>query len=225
MIHRGTGGEADRPLVERIAQASAALCDPSAPADERIKRAAAILGMCGCHIGPEATANASGPSKVGGLAAWQVRRVQTFIEARPGQAVSVADLASIARVSRSHFSRGFRISFGESPYSYLLRLRIDRSLVLLRNTDLPLCLVATECGFSDQAHFNRVFKQRLGGSPGTWRRAHQVPFAAAEQVSAVTNNPPAFTAVGGGGAPGFQRSSGPFSRPQIDPMRLRAIGK
>jgi AraC-like DNA-binding protein len=33
---------------------------------------------------------------------------------------------------------GFRISFGESPHSYLLRLRIERSLVLLKDTDLSL---------------------------------------------------------------------------------------
>jgi transcriptional regulator GlxA family with amidase domain len=113
----------------------------------------------------------------GGLAAWKIQRLQTFMEVHLNHAVSVDDLAFIARVSRSHLSRGFRISFGESPHSYLLRLRIERSLVLLKDTDLSLCRVATECGFSDQSHFNRVFKQRLGGTPGTWRRAHRNPFA------------------------------------------------
>jgi AraC family transcriptional regulator len=101
------------------------------------------------------------------------------METHLNHAVSVDELASIARVSRSHFSRGFRVSFGESPHSYLLRLRIERSLVLLKDTDLSLCRVATECGFSDQAHFNRVFKRRLRGSPGAWRRAQRNPFATA----------------------------------------------
>jgi transcriptional regulator GlxA family with amidase domain len=106
----------------------------------------------------------------GGLAAWQIQRLQTFMQTRLDRAISVADLASLAGSSRSHFTRGFRVSFGESPHSYLLRLRIERSLVLLKDTDLSLCRVATECGFSDQAHFNRVFKQKLAGSPGAWRR-------------------------------------------------------
>jgi transcriptional regulator GlxA family with amidase domain len=132
------------------------------------------------RVGQDAIARTSGLPKVGGLAAWKIQRVRAFMEARLDRAISVADLATLARVSPSHFSRGFRTSLGDSPHSYLLRLRIERSLVLLKDTDLSLCLVATECGFSDQAHFNRVFKQRLGGSPGTWRRAHRNPFASEE---------------------------------------------
>jgi AraC-like DNA-binding protein len=113
--------------------------------------------------------------RVGGLAGWQIRRVQEFMERNLDQSIGVPELAAAARLSASHFSRAFHVSFTEAPYSYLQGLRLERSLMLLKHTVLPLCRIATECGFSDQSHFNRVFKNRTGGSPGAWRRAHADP--------------------------------------------------
>jgi AraC-like DNA-binding protein len=113
-----------------------------------------------------------GRAKIGGLVGWQIRRVKAFMESNLDKSIGVADLACAARLSISHFARAFPVSLGETPYSYLQRMRIERSLTLLQHTVLPLCRIAAECGFSDQSHLNRVFKKRTGGSPGAWRRTH-----------------------------------------------------
>ena len=51
--------------------------------------------------------------------------------------------------------------------------RIEQACTLMRSTPaLALSDIAAECGFSDQAHFNRVFNRLRGLSPGRWRRLH-----------------------------------------------------
>lgn len=165
-------------LTEFIDRAREALVDRSVTASERVRRAAEILNSCAIPRKAGVRSGSFGPGKKGGLAAWQVKRVQDFIEASLDRPVRLSDLATLTRVSRSHFSRAFLVSFEETPHSYMVRRRLERSLGLMQDADRSLCEVAIESGFSDQAHFNRVFKQRLGRSPGAWRRAHQQPFAA-----------------------------------------------
>jgi AraC family transcriptional regulator len=52
-----------------------------------------------------------------------------------------------------------------------MKRRIEVAKEQLRDERWSLAHVATECGFSDQSHLARVFKQAIGMSPGAWRRA------------------------------------------------------
>ncbi|NLA85331.1 MAG: helix-turn-helix transcriptional regulator, partial [Clostridiales bacterium] len=52
---------------------------------------------------------------------------------------------------------------------YLSGVRISKALVLLRETDKKVIDICYECGFNNVNHFNRVFKQRVGISPLTYR--------------------------------------------------------
>src|SRR5262249_21940724 len=74
------------------------------------------------------------------------------------------------RLSVAHFARGFKRTLGEPPNAYLTRLRLERARNLMLFSDLSLAEVARACGFADQAHFSRRFRQRTGQSPGAWRR-------------------------------------------------------
>jgi transcriptional regulator GlxA family with amidase domain len=56
-----------------------------------------------------------------------------------------------------------------------MRTRIERARVLIRSTQASFGDIAAECGFSDQAHFNRVFRKLMGLTPGTWRRSQVLP--------------------------------------------------
>jgi AraC family transcriptional regulator len=58
-----------------------------------------------------------------------------------------------------------------APHQWLTEQRIALSKEELRDDGLSLSDVATECGFSDQGHFTRVFTRIVGASPGAWRRA------------------------------------------------------
>ena len=115
----------------------------------------------------------------GGLAPWQVRRIITHVNANLDAALRVEDLAQLARLSQSHFSRAFSSSFGCPPHRFITRCRLERAKELMLRTDVPLLQVAIDCGFADQAHFSRVFLRFVGVSPARWRRV----LAAAPEIS------------------------------------------
>jgi AraC family transcriptional regulator len=110
----------------------------------------------------------------GGLAPWIVRKLSTYIETHLDSAICSVDLAVIAELSVSHFSRAFRKSFDEPPHSYVMRRRIERAQGLMLQTNLSLAQIAIGCGLSDQAHFNKSFRRFVGQSPGAWRRARVI---------------------------------------------------
>jgi AraC family transcriptional regulator len=106
----------------------------------------------------------------GGLAAWQERRAKEMMESRIAADLSLEDLARECGLSVSHFARAFRQSCGTTPYKWLMSRRIERARDLLHRPDLPLAMVAAECGFADQAHFTNVFTRMVGHPPGAFRR-------------------------------------------------------
>ncbi|MFY8105456.1 MAG: helix-turn-helix transcriptional regulator, partial [Elstera sp.] len=84
--------------------------------------------------------------------------------------IRVCDLAKLCRLSTNYFCQAFRNTFGRSPHAYLIWRRLERVQQILRTTDRSLSDVALECGFSDQPHLTRLFRQNFGVTPGEWRR-------------------------------------------------------
>jgi len=80
------------------------------------------------------------------------------------------DLLKIAGMSRSNFMRVFRKATGQTPIDYLVRLRIQKSISLLRNTDQPIIEIALESGFNDSNYFTRQFRKLTGESPSAYRK-------------------------------------------------------
>lgn len=87
--------------------------------------------------------------------------------------IAIADIADACQLSRSHFTRAFRLATGHTPHDWLQAQRLAHARELLRASNLPLAEVATACGFADQSHFTRVFSRAEGAPPGQWRRALQ----------------------------------------------------
>ncbi|MFB9949113.1 helix-turn-helix transcriptional regulator [Rhizobium puerariae] len=111
------------------------------------------------------------PADAGGLAPWQVKRVEGYIRSNIDGSVRTEDLAAASRLSVSHFSKAFKQSFGISPYAYVLNKRIARAKELLLSSDESLAQIALACGMSDQAHFSRLFRNLTGETPSRWRRS------------------------------------------------------
>ncbi len=72
--------------------------------------------------------------------------------------------------SVSYLSRRFKDNVGISFTEYLRRVRVERSMLLLANTDKKIIEIAGLCGYSDMKSFNSVFKKMLGVTPQKFRQ-------------------------------------------------------
>lgn len=108
------------------------------------------------------------PSR-GGLPPGLSRRICEHIESHLDEKISLSALAAMAGLSPQHFARTFRQSVGMPPHSYLLRRRVERVELMLRDTQLPLSEIAAATGFSDQSHLARHFHRLTGVSPSVAR--------------------------------------------------------
>lgn len=81
------------------------------------------------------------------------------------------ELAAAVGRHPNHVGRAFRQRHGCSVGEHLRRLRVDEAARLLRETRLPLPLVAQRVGFADQSHLTRTFRRLTGTTPARYRRA------------------------------------------------------
>ena len=109
------------------------------------------------------------------LAPWQTRRAIEFVQANLAGTIRIEDLARVTRLSTSYFSKAFRSDFGESPYAYVVRHRIERAQEMMLLSDKPLASIAIACGLADQCHLTRLFGRIVGVSPANWRRLRRSP--------------------------------------------------
>ena len=112
------------------------------------------------------------PDTRGRLLAWQARKVRDHIDAHITRPVLVAELCALIQRSEAHFSRAFKRTFGESPHVFLVRRRVELATEYMLTTHASLSDIALRCGFTDQAHLCKQFRQATGQTPSGWRRAH-----------------------------------------------------
>lgn len=159
-------------LTQFITVAGAALDANPNVARDCILRAIALLKS---RVNSADISMQSRGAPSGGLALWQSRRVSTYISANLTRTIRLRDLAALLQLSRGHFSRAFRETFGQAPMSYVMNRRIHRAQALLMSSLQPLAEIALECGMTDQSHFTRVFRRLVGMTPGAWRRQNWAP--------------------------------------------------
>jgi AraC-like DNA-binding protein len=100
----------------------------------------------------------------------QLRRARDRMDRDYVQPLDVEALARNAHMSSGHFSRQFRLAYGESPYSYLMTRRIERAMALLRRGDLSVTDVCFAVGCSSLGTFSSRFTDLVGMPPSTYRR-------------------------------------------------------
>jgi AraC-like DNA-binding protein len=99
-------------------------------------------------------------------------KAKDLADARYFERITVDDLARAAGLSRAHFSREFRATFGESPHAYLLTRRLERAAALLRTTDNSVAEICFSVGLQSVGSFTTSFKRTYGASPTAYRATY-----------------------------------------------------
>jgi AraC-like DNA-binding protein len=100
----------------------------------------------------------------------RLRRVRDRMDREYAQPLDVEALARCEHMSAGHFSREFRLAYGESPYGYLMTRRIERAMALLLRDDLSVTEVCFAVGCSSLGTFSTRFTELVGMPPSVYRR-------------------------------------------------------
>jgi AraC-like DNA-binding protein len=100
-----------------------------------------------------------------------LHRLYGYLSERLTERVSVAEAAEFMGMPRFAFMRHFRRIAGATFVGYLTRLRLDKAVQLLIETDASIGSIASAAGFSDQSYLDRVFREHFGCTPRDMRSA------------------------------------------------------
>ena len=92
-----------------------------------------------------------------------------YIEQHYKENITLEMLAQSANVSKSECLRCFKSTIQSTPYKYLTEYRLSRAADLLKNTEMPIELIASDAGFAHVSHFGKCFREKTGYSPGKYR--------------------------------------------------------
>jgi AraC-like DNA-binding protein len=113
------------------------------------------------------------PNWLAGALDPQIGPALSAIHRDPRRDWTVEALARACSLSRSAFAARFVARVGKPPATYLAHVRLDAATGLLRDTSLPVALIAENVGYTSEAAFSRAFKNRYGTPPARWRRDTQ----------------------------------------------------
>ncbi|MGP2490278.1 helix-turn-helix domain-containing protein [Mesorhizobium sp. PUT5] len=104
------------------------------------------------------------------LPQWRLKRVKEFVDNNLGKEIGLEHLADAAGLSRRHFARSFYQELGKTPHRWLMQERLEKAKELLAGSNVSICEIAENCGFSSQSHFTTALKQSTGMTPHRWRQ-------------------------------------------------------
>ncbi len=104
----------------------------------------------------------------------QQRRIVEYIAANLATNISVTELADLVQMSTSHFARSFKLSFGVTPYRFVMQERVEGAKHMLTSTKFTASDVAMAFGFSSLSHFVKVFRQFTGVSPKQYKSGFSI---------------------------------------------------
>ena len=100
-----------------------------------------------------------------------VEEALKYLETQYGsESITIQTVADYLGIDRSYLHRLFKKAVGASPQEYLLDLRIRKACSLLKQTELPVTIIALSVGYEDTLYFSRLFKRKKGVSPSDYRK-------------------------------------------------------
>ncbi len=119
-------------------------------------------------LGSDYTTNKSKLSKDNKYINKAIQFMQEYYSAN----ISINDICNLIYLSPCHFKRVFKDYTRQTPYQYLMRIRLEKAKEILREKDCSMEEVAKLCGFVNSGHFSTVFKRNIGMSPSEYRKQH-----------------------------------------------------
>jgi AraC family transcriptional regulator len=96
-----------------------------------------------------------------------------YIDENLANTISLKELANAANFSKFHFNRIFSSIMGETPFQFILRLRLEKAAsLILSNQQEPISNIAMQCGFANLSVFSRNFKKRFHLSATAYRKTY-----------------------------------------------------
>lgn len=98
-----------------------------------------------------------------------VFKAMEYIRQNYDRKISLDDIAQHVFLSRSYLSSLFREEVGQTLFSYINQVRVEKSKLFLMDPSVSLAEAAALCGFEDQSYFTKVFRKHTGLSPKQYR--------------------------------------------------------
>lgn len=102
----------------------------------------------------------------------RICKAKEYIDDCYTEKIRLGAIAKHACLSQFHFLRVFKIIFGQTPHQYVLGKRMTKALDLLRSSEMPVTQVCYEIGLDSPGSFSRMFRNRFGISPDSFREQH-----------------------------------------------------
>jgi AraC-like DNA-binding protein len=102
-----------------------------------------------------------------GFAVETLVAVRDYLRTHLDEQISTPKLSRFSGLTESHLIRSFHREFGLPPHAYQMQLRLAQACDALAS-GLSVTTVAYECGFADQSHLSRKFKDAYGITPAAW---------------------------------------------------------
>ena len=150
------------PLIEQMALALLQAAQTDA-ADNALYAESMSIGLSAHLMHNYGTAKVT--SIRGTLSTQDLRIVREYIDTNLAAPLSIEELSRAVNFSTHHFVTLFRRAIGITPHQYILKMRTERALQLLQQTELPIVEIAHQVGFQTQSHFTRVFRQQTQMTP------------------------------------------------------------
>ena len=106
-----------------------------------------------------------------------VERAQHWLQSNMTEELRISELAEALAISDRTLIRRFRAALDQTPLAYLQDLRLEAARALLETGDLSVEVIGGQVGYNDTSSFSRLFRQRIGMSPGAYRRRFQIKSA------------------------------------------------
>ena len=103
-----------------------------------------------------------------------IQEAVTFMEQNYQRDLTVQEIADVCKLNRSYFSKLFKACKGCPPQEFLIRMRLFKAAEMMKLTSASIGDIAVACGYPNQLHFSRSFKQHYGISPREWRSQNKL---------------------------------------------------